>query len=56
MLQRTKEGKAKGQMTFISNLFIVEKDNAYFKEDGLTAELHLHVASYSVPKQYLTPY
>lgn len=46
---RTKESETKGQMTFISNVLVAEENDAYFK-DGLTTELHLHIASYSVPQ------
>lgn len=50
MLWRTKKDGAKGQMTFISNLLVVEEEDAYFKDSGLTAEFYLHIASYRVPQ------
>lgn len=37
-------------MVFISNQLVVEEDDIYFKVDRLTFELHLHIASYSVPQ------
>lgn len=37
-------------MTFISNLLVVEEDDAFFKEGELTTQLYPRIVSYSVPQ------